>query len=81
MVPGHYGPLIALRVGELRALRWGGVDLKARLLGVLETVYDGHFDKPRTKRGMRTIAAGAFGTGDYARDLFAHDTGSTTSRS
>jgi integrase len=51
--------LTGLRVGELLALRWGNVDLKARLLRVVETVYDGHFDKPKTKRGMRTIPIGA----------------------
>jgi len=50
--------LTGLRVGELLALRWGNVDLKARLLRVAETVYDGHFDKPKTKRGMRTIPIG-----------------------
>ena len=33
--------------------------MKARLLRVAETVYDGHFDKPKTKRGMRTIPIGA----------------------
>ena len=26
---------------------------------LLETVCDGHFDKPKTKRGMRTIPIGA----------------------
>ena len=41
------------------ALRWGNVDLNVRLLRVVETVYDGHFDKPKTKRGMRTIPIGA----------------------
>jgi integrase len=51
--------LTGLRVGELLALRWGNVDLNARLLRVVETVYDGHFDKPETKRGMRTIPIGA----------------------
>lgn len=33
-----------LRAGELLALRWGNVDVKAGLLRVCETVYDGHFD-------------------------------------
>ncbi len=51
--------LTGLRVGELLALRWGNVDLNVRLLRVVETVYDGHFDKPKTKRGMRTIPIGA----------------------
>lgn len=39
--------LTGLRVGELLALRWGNVDLKARLLRAVETVYDGHFDNPK----------------------------------
>ena len=50
--------LTGLRVGELLALRWGNIDLKARLLRVSETVYDGHFDKPKTKRSTRTIPIG-----------------------
>ena len=51
--------LTGLRVGELLALRWGCIDLKARLLRVAETVYDGHFDQPKTKRSARTIPIGA----------------------
>jgi integrase len=47
--------LTGLRIGELLALRWGNVDLDARILRVMETVYDGHFDKPKTKHGRRTI--------------------------
>jgi len=39
--------LTGLRVGELLALRWGSIDLKARMLRVCETVYDGHFDNPK----------------------------------
>jgi integrase len=50
--------LTGLRVGELLALRWGSVDLNARLLRVCETVYDGHFDQPKTKRSARTIPIG-----------------------
>lgn len=50
--------LTGLRVGELLALRWGSIDLKARLLRVAETVYDGHFDRPKTKRSERTIPIG-----------------------
>ncbi len=38
--------LTGLRVGELLALRWGSIDL----LRVCETVYDGHFDQPKTRR-------------------------------
>jgi integrase len=50
--------LTGLRVGELLALRWSNIDLKARVLRVCETVYDGHFDKPKTKRSARTIPIG-----------------------
>jgi len=50
--------LTGLRVGELLALRWGSIDLNARLLRVCETVYDGHFDHPKTKRSARTIPIG-----------------------
>ena len=51
--------LTGLRIGELLALRWGNVDLQRRLLRVAETVYDGHFDQPKTKRSTRTIPIGA----------------------
>jgi integrase len=50
--------LTGLRVGELLALRWGNIHLNARLLRVAETVYDGHFDQPKTKRSARTIPLG-----------------------
>jgi integrase len=50
--------LTGLRVGELLALRWGSIDLNARVLRVCETVYDGHFDQPKTKRSARTIPIG-----------------------
>ncbi len=50
--------LTGLRVGELLALRWGSVDLNARMLHVCETVYDRHFDQPKTKRSARTIPTG-----------------------
>jgi integrase len=41
------------------ALRWGNVDTKAQVLRVCETVYEGHFDRPKTKRSLRTIPIGA----------------------
>jgi integrase len=50
--------LTGLRVGELLALCWGSIDLKAPLLRVVETVYDGHFDQPKTNRSARTIPIG-----------------------
>jgi integrase len=50
--------LTGLRVGELLALRWGCIDLKARLLRVCETVYDGHFDKPKTRRSGEPFPLG-----------------------
>jgi len=50
--------LTGLRVGELLALRWSNIDMQFRVLRVSETVYDGHFDKPKTKRSARTIPIG-----------------------
>ena len=48
-----------LRVGELLALHWRNVDLQGGVLRVKETVYDGHFDEPKTKRSFRTIPIGS----------------------
>ena len=50
--------LTGLRIGELLALRWKNVDLSQGLLRVRETVYDGHFDEPKTKRSCREIPLG-----------------------
>ena len=50
--------LTGLRIGELLALRWGNVDLTARMIRVAESVYEGHFDSPKTRRGARTIPIG-----------------------
>lgn len=50
--------LTGLRIGELLALRWKSVDLTARTLRVAETVYDGHFDTPKTERSARVIPLG-----------------------
>jgi integrase len=47
--------LTGLRIGELLALRWKNVCLDDQTLRVTETVYDGHFDKPKTIRSVRTI--------------------------
>lgn len=47
--------LTGLRIGELLALRWKNVCLDGRTLRVMQTVYDGHFDDPKTSRSVRTI--------------------------
>ena len=47
-----------LRIGELLALRWQDIDLQKGLLSVNQTVYEGHFDEPKTKRSKRRIPLG-----------------------
>jgi integrase len=47
-----------LRIGELLALRWRNVDLEAALLRVEETVYEGHFDEPKSMHSVRLIPLG-----------------------
>jgi integrase len=47
-----------LRVGELLALRWQSVDLQAGTLTVRESLYEGTFQPPKTKRSRRTIPLG-----------------------
>jgi integrase len=50
-----------MRVGELLALRWRDVDLTNRTVRVRRTVYEGHFDEPKTKRSNRTVPLGPKG--------------------
>ena len=47
-----------LRIGELLALRWRHVDFEAALLRVEETVYDGHFDEPKSRHSVRLVPLG-----------------------
>lgn len=47
--------LTGLRIGELLALRWRDIDLDNRLLCVRQTVYEGHFDDPKTRTSKRTV--------------------------
>jgi integrase len=48
-----------LRIGELLALRWRNVDLEHGVLRVMQTVYEGHFDEPKTQRSKRSVPLGA----------------------
>jgi integrase len=42
--------LTGMRIGELLALRWRNVDLKQNVIRVTRTVYEGHFDEPKSQR-------------------------------
>ena len=53
--------LTGLRVGELLALRWRDIDLAISCLRVRQTVYEGRFDDPKSKRSKRTVPLGAKG--------------------
>ncbi len=59
--------LTGLRIGELLALRWRDVDLEARWVRVRQTVYEGHFDDPKTGRSRRTMPLGDKGVEILAR--------------
>jgi integrase len=50
--------LTGLRIGELLALRWRNVDLTTGLVRVEETVYEGHFDEPKSRHSVRLIPLG-----------------------
>lgn len=50
--------LTGLRIGELLALRWRGVDLLVGLVRIEETVYEGHFDEPKSGHSIRLIPLG-----------------------
>ncbi len=51
--------LTGLRVGEVLALRWRDIDLALGCLRVRQTVYEGRFDDPKTRRSKRTVPLGA----------------------
>ncbi len=50
--------LTGLRIGELLALRWRNVDLECGVLRVTQSVYDGHFDEPKSPRSRRSVPLG-----------------------
>lgn len=50
--------LTGLRIGELLGLRWRGLDLTAGTLRVLESVFEGQRQRPKTLRALRTIPFG-----------------------
>ena len=47
-----------LRIGELLAVRWRDVDFEHGLLRIEQTVYEGHFDEPKTRCSRRVIPLG-----------------------
>ena len=53
--------LTGLRIGELLALRWRDVDSKAGFVRVSRTLYEGHFDEPKTRSSNRTVPLSAKG--------------------
>lgn len=53
--------MTGLRIGELLALRWQDVDLQNGFLTVRQTVYEGHFDEPKSKRSKRSVPLGPQG--------------------
>lgn len=50
--------LTGMRIGELLALRWQDIDFDGGFFSVRRTVYEGHFDIPKSKRSKRTLPFG-----------------------
>lgn len=55
-----------VRIGELLALRWGDVDLSAKILRITRTLYEGHFDEPKTRASSREVSLGLKGLATLA---------------
>ena len=55
----HLLVFTGLRIGELLALRRRDVDLERRGLRVTQSVYEGHFDEPKSQRSKRSVPLGA----------------------
>jgi integrase len=50
--------LTGVRIGELLALRWRAVDLRAGTLRIAESVFLGEFQLPKSEKSVRTIPIG-----------------------
>ena len=50
--------LTGLRIGELLAVRWRCLDLEIGTLSVRESVYEGKFQSPKTRKSRRTMPLG-----------------------
>ena len=50
--------LTGLRIGEVLAVRWRCLDLEIGTLSVRESVYEGKFQSPKTRKSRRTIPLG-----------------------
>lgn len=57
----HLLAFTGLRIGELLAMRWQDVDLEKGFLTVRQTVYEGHFDEPKSQRSKRSVPLGPKG--------------------
>jgi integrase len=55
----HLLVFTGLRIGELLAVRWRDVDLERGVLRVTQSVYEGHFDEPKSQRSRRSVPLGA----------------------
>jgi integrase len=50
--------MTGLRIVDLLALRWQDIESQGDLLSVRQTVQEGHFDEPKTRRSKRRIPLG-----------------------
>ena len=50
--------MTGLRIGEVLALRWQEIEFDKNVFSVRQTVNEGHFDVPKSKRSKRTLPFG-----------------------
>jgi integrase len=58
--------LTGMRIGELLALRWKDVELEKSVLRVRQTVYEGHFDEPKSPTSNRSVPLGPKAIGIFS---------------
>jgi len=55
---GNVIAMTGMRIGEALALRWRDIDFENKSISIRQSVYEGHFDEPKTRSSKRRIPVG-----------------------